>query len=226
MDPANDEADEPADQQPRAPGRPRLDRRTIAICVAIAAVAAVISAVVVAAMIQPDEGTADPTTTSSIPTIGESSTGPTSTEAPPPTLQPAEDAPDVEITRFDGSAFKLSDYRGQKLVVNFFASYCVPCKKEMPALQAVHQRLGDEVTFIGVAVQDDPDAAQELIEDTGVSYDLAQDRRGKLFTAAGATVLPATIFVAGDGTIMELQLGEMTEAEITQNISANLLAGG
>jgi thiol-disulfide isomerase/thioredoxin len=209
---------------PAPPGKPRLDRRTIAICVAIAAVAAVISAVVVAAMIQPDESTAGPTTTSSsIPTIGEAEPG---QETTPPTLEPAKDAPPEEITRFDGSPFRLSDYRGQKLVVNFFASYCVPCKKEMPALQRVHQRLGDEVTFIGVAVQDDPDAAQELVEQTGVSYDLAQDRRGKLFAAVGATVLPATAFIAPDGTVMELKPGEMSEAEITQKISANLLAGG
>ena len=95
--------------------------------------------------------------------------------------RPGLPADTERFTRFDGSPLKLSDFRGQKLVVNFFASTCVPCKKEMPALQAVHERLGDDVTFIGIAVQDDPEAAQELIDQTGVSYDLGQDPTGSLF---------------------------------------------
>jgi cytochrome c biogenesis protein CcmG, thiol:disulfide interchange protein DsbE len=120
----------------------------------------------------------------------------------------------------------LSDFRGQKLLINFFASSCIPCKKEMPALQRVHQRLGDDVTFIGIAVQDDPEAAQELIDRTGVSYDLAQDRTGTLLRKIGGVGLPTTVLVGGDGTILERHTGELSEQEITQKISDNLLAGG
>jgi thiol-disulfide isomerase/thioredoxin len=145
---------------------------------------------------------------------------------PTPTLTPAEQVPDTAFTRFDDSALTMSDFRGQKIVVNFFASTCVPCRKEMPALQRVHQRLGDEVTFLGVAVQDDPEAALELVERTGVTYDLGQDPTGDVFQGFGATFLPTTAFVAEDGTVMELHLGELTEQEITEKISSNLLAGG
>ena len=81
-------------------------------------------------------------------------------------------------------------------MVNFFASTCIPCKKEMPALQRVHERLGDDVTFVGIAVQDDPEAAQDLIDQTGVSYDLGQDPTGSLFQGFGGVVLPITAFVA------------------------------
>jgi thiol-disulfide isomerase/thioredoxin len=131
------------------------------------------------------------------------------------------------LTRFDDSTVTLQDYEGQKLVVNFFASTCVPCRKEMPALQRVHQRLGEDVTFLGVATQDDPDAALELVDRTGVSYDLAQDRNGELLLeVAGATFLPVTAFIAEDGTVMEVHLGELTEQEITEKISGALLAGG
>ena len=97
-------------------------------------------------------------------------------------------------------------------MVNFFASTCVPCKKEMPALQRVHERLGDDVTFVGIAVQDDPEAAQDLIDQTGVSYDLGQDPTGSLFQGFGGVVLPITAFVAEDGTVMELHAGQLTEA--------------
>jgi thiol-disulfide isomerase/thioredoxin len=203
MDPATDE---PPDEPP-APGRPRLDKRTVTICVAIAAVAAVIAGVVVTLVLSDDDS---------------STAGPR-----PPGLRPAERAPlNTAFTRFDGSPVELSDYRGQKLVVNFFASTCAPCKREMPALQKVHERLGDDVTFVGVAVQDDPGAAQKLIDKTGVTYDLGQDRTGTLFQRFGAVVLPTTAFVDEAGTVMELHTGAMSERTITEKISANLLAGG
>ena len=209
MDPATDE---PSTDGPRPPGRPRLDRRTVAICVAIAAVAAVITAVV--ALLLLSGGSDDPARAAG------------TSQAPGDGLTPAKQAPDTPLTRFDGSALTLDDFRGQKLVVNFFQSTCVPCKKEMPALQKVHQRLGDDVTFLGVAVQDDPNAAQDLVDLTGVTYDLGQDRTGTLFRRIGAAALPTTAFIAEDGTVMELHTGALSEQEITEKISSNLLAGG
>jgi thiol-disulfide isomerase/thioredoxin len=198
-----------------APRRPRLDRRTITICVAIASVGATLTFVVMLIVLSNRDGSTEASETTA--------TGSTTTSA----LTPVTRAPvDTRVTRFDGSPLKLSDFRGQKLVVNFFSSTCVPCKKEMPALEAVHERLGDEVTFIGIAVQDDPDAAQELVRRTGVSYDLGQDPSGNLFQGFGGVYLPTTAFVDADGTVMELHTGKLDEQEITQKVSDNLLAGG
>jgi len=211
---------DPATDEPTPPGMPRLDRRTVLVCVAIAAVAAAGVFVLLLNVL------ADDTTTDASPTSPPSSPSSSAETDPSATLVPAKEAPDVEFTRFDGSTATLSDFRGQKLVVNFFASTCIPCKKEMPALQRVHERLGDDVTFVGIAVQDDPEAAQDLIDQTGVSYDLGQDPTGSLFQGFGGVVLPVTAFVAEDGTVMELHAGKLTEAEITQLISDNLLAGG
>ena len=217
---------DPATDEPTPPGMPRLDRRTILVCVAIAATAAAGVFVLLLNVLADDTSTdASPSSTSS-PSSPSSSTETDPGTDPSGTLVPAKKAPDVEFTRFDGSTATLSDFRGQKLVVNFFASTCIPCKKEMPALQRVHERLGDDVTFVGIAVQDDPEAAQDLIDQTGVSYDLGQDPTGSLFQGFGGVVLPVTAFVAEDGTVMELHAGKLTEAEITQLISDNLLAGG
>jgi thiol-disulfide isomerase/thioredoxin len=218
---------DPATDEPTPPGVPRLDRRTILVCVAIAAVAAVGVFVLLLNVLADDTGTAAENTasqTTGSEANGSERTGSESTTSE--TLVEATEAPDVAFTRFDGSTAKLSDYRGQKLVVNFFASTCIPCKKEMPALQRVHERLGDDVTFIGIAVQDDPEAAQDLIDTTGVSYDLGQDPQGTLFQGFGGVVLPVTAFVAEDGTVMDLHAGKLTEADVTQKVSDNLLAGG
>jgi thiol-disulfide isomerase/thioredoxin len=219
---------DPATDEPTPPGMPRLDRRTILVCVAIAATAAAGVFVLLLNVLADDTSTdASPSSASSPSSPSSSSSSDTDPGTDPSgTLVPAKEAPDVEFTRFDGSTATLSDFRGQKLVVNFFASTCIPCKKEMPALQRVHERLGDDVTFVGIAVQDDPEAAQDLIDQTGVSYDLGQDPTGSLFQGFGGVVLPVTAFVAEDGTVMELHAGKLTEAEITQLISDNLLAGG
>jgi thiol-disulfide isomerase/thioredoxin len=200
-----------------APQRPRLDRRTITICVAIASVGAALTFVVLLVVLSNRDGSTEATETTA------SSTGSTTKS----TLTAVTRAPvDTKVTRFDGSPLKLADFRGQKLVVNFFSSTCVPCRKEMPALQAVHERLGEDVTFIGIAVQDDRDAAQDLIDKTGVRYELGQDPSGKLFQDFGGVVLPMTAFVDADGTVMDTHTGALDEQEITQRISDNLLAGG
>ena len=178
-----------------------LDRRTIGICVAIAVVVALISAVVTAALVGGDD-------------------------RPEASLARASAVPTASFTRFDGSKGSLADYAGQPIVVNFFASTCAPCRREMPALEQVQRNVGDKVTIVGLAVQDTKEAATGLIERTKVTYDTALDPGGFVFNGAGGTVLPFTIFVDGDGTIVERHTGAMTRDQIRRKISGDLLAGG
>ncbi|CAN5707432.1 hypothetical protein BH10ACT1_BH10ACT1_42630 [soil metagenome] len=217
-----DRSDEEASgAQPPPPWRAALNRRTLALCVAIAAVAAVVAVIVSVAMVSDDDApsaSATPTTATGSSTVPQTAKG---------TLTPAKVAPSTPFSRFDGSKVTLADYKGQKLVVNFFASTCVPCKKEMPALDQAQRDAGDEVTFLGIAAQDDPDAAQALVKRTRVTYDVGQDPDGTLFYAlTGSTLLPATAFIAADGTVMEVVHGAMDSTEIRDKISSNLLAGG
>jgi thiol-disulfide isomerase/thioredoxin len=109
----------------------------------------------------------------------------------------------------DGEAVDLAALRGRPVVVNFFASTCAPCVREMPALETVHQAAGDDVAFVGVAVADRPADALELVEQTSVTYDLAADPTGELFTAAGATLLPSTILLDADGEVVRRLTGEL-----------------
>jgi thiol-disulfide isomerase/thioredoxin len=116
----------------------------------------------------------------------------------------------------DGAeAVDLAALRGSPVVVNFWASTCPPCVREMPALEAVHRAAGDDVAFVGVAVQDRVDAALELAAETGVTYALAADPRGELFTGAGAVLLPTTLVLDADGEVVRRLSGEITVAELT-----------
>jgi thiol-disulfide isomerase/thioredoxin len=108
----------------------------------------------------------------------------------------------------------LTDFRGRPLVVNFFASTCAPCVREMPALEQVHQGADDQVAFVGVAVNDRVDDALELVDETGVTYALAADPAGEFFTGAGATLLPTTLVIDADGEVTRRLTGEITAEEL------------
>ena len=115
----------------------------------------------------------------------------------------------VTFTGFDGKVVTLSSLKGTPLVVNFFASYCVPCITEMPALEAVHQQLGTKVTFLGLAVSDRIDPAQALIKRTKVTYRTAQDKDGGVLATVKGTVLPTTVLIDAQGTIVATHAGAL-----------------
>ncbi|MFH1330814.1 MAG: TlpA disulfide reductase family protein [Actinomycetota bacterium] len=136
----------------------------------------------------------------------------------------APQAPSVAFERFDGSPATLADYRGMPLVVNFWASWCPSCVAEMSAaFRPVQQSLGDRVEFLGMNLQDDRTSALELVEDTGVLFDLAEDLRGDLYTALGGLGMPFTVFISPDGSIAHTHNGPLTEGQLTGLITEHLL---
>jgi len=190
----------------------QLPLRTVVLsCVAAAAVAAVVAGLLF--------GTAeggDEQTDGSVPLeqAGSSAVG-----------EPV--VADAYETFADGVSTGTSDlttYEGTPLVVNFFASWCVPCITEMPAFQQVHQQYGDEVAFVGLAVRDTLEEGQGIVDETGVTYDLGRDPRGDILTALGGLNLPTTVLVAADGTVTSVNTGELTVDELTQQIDQQLLS--
>jgi thiol-disulfide isomerase/thioredoxin len=120
----------------------------------------------------------------------------------------------VTFTDFDGEEAPLTSLRGRPVVVNFFASTCAPCVTEMPAFEEVHRELGEEITFLGLAVQDRRDAALELVDRTGVTYRTAQDRDGAVFTALEGILLPTTVLLDADGGIVDSHAGALDADEL------------
>jgi thiol-disulfide isomerase/thioredoxin len=117
----------------------------------------------------------------------------------------------------------IGDHAGRPLVVNLFASWCTPCAKEMPAFETVHRSLGDDVTFLGVAVRDTERAARALVRRTGVTYAVAIDRDDGLLTAVRAVGMPVTLFVRPDGTIAETHSGQLSESQLRDLLAEALL---
>lgn len=124
----------------------------------------------------------------------------------------------LDNLRPGGPPVSLADYRGRPLVLNFFASWCVPCRREMPGFEVVHDRIGDRVAFLGVNHQDQRGAALDLIEETGVSYLSGFDPRGTVAAAYGLYGMPTTIFISPAGEVLERRTGEVSEGDLEATI--------
>jgi thiol-disulfide isomerase/thioredoxin len=135
-----------------------------------------------------------------------------------------EPAPTATYLTFDDEAASVADYAGTPLVVNFFASWCAPCVAEMPAFEDIHQELDDEVAFLGVNLQDSVSKGQDLVDETGVTYDVGRDPDGSLLAGFGGVAMPTTVLVDADGTIVRVLSGETTADELRQAIDEDLLS--
>ena len=146
-----------------------------------------------------------------------------------PSLGEGEDtvgrpAPTSDYTTFGGEEASVADYAGTPMVVNFFASWCVPCVREMPAFEQVHQDVGDQVAFVGVNVQDSETEGQAIVDDTGITYDVGRDPDGSLLASFGGVAMPTTVLVDADGTIVRVLSGATTAEELRAAIDEDLLS--
>ena len=142
--------------------------------------------------------------------------------APQPSLDPGQPLPDLEVAWFDGSTSALADRAGTPLVVNFWASWCAPCIDEMPDLEQVHRLADGDVVVIGVNMQDRPERAAKLVDETGVTYDLIRDPDAELSRAFGVRGLPATFYVDADGRIVHGHTGVLTFDAVREDVHAFL----
>lgn len=131
----------------------------------------------------------------------------------------------VPFTASDGATTSIADFRGRPLVVNLWATNCVPCVKEMPALDAVAAELSGRLQIIGVNVFDTPHDAAAFATDLGVSYPQFTDPDGALSTALAVTGLPATAFFDSDGALIDVHQGAYTADELRDAIARQLPAG-
>jgi cytochrome c biogenesis protein CcmG/thiol:disulfide interchange protein DsbE len=114
-----------------------------------------------------------------------------------------EPAPHFTLDRLSGDgAVSLADYRGKPLVINFFASWCLPCKDEAPILQQTWERYRDRgLVVLGVDAQDFRGDGRRFVRKHGLTYPVAFDGKGSTLGRFGLTGFPETYFVAPDGTI-------------------------
>jgi len=131
-------------------------------------------------------------------------------------------APTATYPKLEGGLGSLADYKGRDVVLNLFGSYCVPCKKEMPDLEKLHRELGDEVAFVGLAVNDSQRDAEAFVRKYGATYDIGRDPGGKIAAELGVINMPSTFLIGKDGRIKSAKAGAVTASELRTLIEGNL----
>lgn len=118
----------------------------------------------------------------------------------------------------DDNEIDLADLIGEPLVINLWFSACPPCKREMPALQSVHETLGESVRFIGVNPIDSRDRMLGFADEMGVTYELLRDPDSEFLVSNGISAFPTTLFVDANGSIVKQIAGEVTVEVLTSAI--------
>ena len=121
---------------------------------------------------------------------------------------PAEPAQAFSLAARDGSKISLSQYAGQVVMINFWASWCGPCRQEMPLLEGLYQRyesLG--FALLGVNVDEDPTQALDYLDEVEVSFPVLLDTQNSVSKAYDVIAMPSTILVGRDGTLRYIHHG-------------------
>ena len=148
----------------------------------------------------------------------------TNTDTPDNTQQelPKEFPPDFTVMDASGKEVKLSDFRGKPTVVNFWASWCGPCKSEMPDFDAVYQEMGDEIHFLMVNMTDGGQetlaGAQKFIADSGYTFPVYYDTQYSAAMAYGVTSLPTTYFFDAKGYGVAYAIGAIGKEDLLRGI--------
>jgi thiol-disulfide isomerase/thioredoxin len=145
----------------------------------------------------------------------------------PQTDLAGETVPDFAYIRLDapdGAEVDFETFRdGRPAVVNFFYKDCPPCVAEMPALQEAYETYGDRVAFLGLSYRESVEDGRELVERTGVTYEIGRDPAGDIITEFAAVGLPTTVFVTADGEITVAHTGDV-RAELDAALEALVAA--
>lgn len=132
-------------------------------------------------------------------------------------------APDFELTTFEGQKILLSDLRGQAVVINFWASWCVPCREEAPILEATWREYRDKgVVFIGVDYLDPENDARGYIKEFGITYPNGPDLGTRISQAYRIQGVPETFFIDRQGKIQDLFIGPLNQPELRRRIESLL----
>ena len=120
----------------------------------------------------------------------------------------------LDDVRAGRPAVSLEAFRGKPVVLNFFGSWCPPCVRELPALQAMAERYRGRVQFVGVTFNDSRDSARSLLDRSGVTYPAAFDAKSDLAYDYGIQGMPTTLFIGPDGNLVEGKKGEFSEPQL------------
>ena len=132
---------------------------------------------------------------------------------------PGRRAPDFLLQDLEYNFVRLSEFRGKPVVLNFFASWCSPCLRELPLIQDVYeQSLGEDFVILGVGYQDSRSAIESLAEDAGLSFPIVIDGDNSVGRAYRVIGPPYTFFIDANGLVVEVVAGPLEKEVLERNL--------
>ena len=136
-------------------------------------------------------------------------------------LFPGDTAPDFQLTTLEGGTATLREHRGHRVLLNFFASWCQPCRDEMPEVQAqAEKHARHDWVVLGVDVMETREAAATFRDEFDLTFPILLDEYGLVTATYQVKGTPTSLFIDREGVIVERSLGYMSEAEIAQIIES------
>lgn len=131
--------------------------------------------------------------------------------------------PNFEFTTLTGDKVKLSDFKGKKLILNFWATWCPPCKEEMSHLEKYYKKNKNsanvEIIAVNMTNQDKPERVKEFVDAYELTFPILFDNNGELITAYQILTLPTTYLINTDGTIAHQILGPLEEKRLEELVN-------
>ena len=134
----------------------------------------------------------------------------------PPAPAVGHPAPDFTLTTTAGETFSLADLRGKPVVLNFWATWCPPCRAELPELEAASKRLTGQVAIIGVNQAEPLAQVRDFAAQLSLTFSIPLDENANASRLYRVRSLPTTFFIDREGIIRQMQIGALNEATMKQ----------
>jgi peroxiredoxin len=132
------------------------------------------------------------------------------------TVAPRSLAPDFTLRQVDGPNLRLGEQKGRVVMVNFWATWCGPCRVEMPHLSRLYEKYrGSGFVLLGINIDEDPAAAKALAGKLGIKFPVLLDTDKKVVGAYDLNAMPATVLIDKDGRVRHLHRGYREGVEVT-----------
>lgn len=137
----------------------------------------------------------------------------------PNAVKVGKTAPNFSLERLDGGELALSDLRGKGVVLNFWGTWCEPCKAEMPALQKKYETYKNQgLEVVGVNIGESPITVEPFIKQYGVDFPIVLDRKSQITKLYRIGPIPTTFFISPEGKVEEIFIGQLNEALIASKV--------
>lgn len=135
-----------------------------------------------------------------------------------PGLKTGGEAPDFSLQTLDGEMVELSDFEGKKVILNFWATWCKPCREEMPDLQSIYAERDEDVVILAVNMDAHNDV-KGFIDSYSVAFPVLLDKEDEVSDMYQVISLPTTYFINEDGIIVQKHIGQITYEQLEEELA-------